>query len=186
MQNIKEETIRQAAGGDIKAFESIYKTSSPLVYTIAQRISGSTYDAEDITQAVFLTIHKKLNQFRFESSFKTWIYRVTLNTAFNHMRQKQREEQRMKTFKAELPQREKGYSVGDPIIDKDQQDLAASLLNELNPDQKAVLVLRSQEGLSYQEIAELLKININTVRTRIKRAREKLLAKKSEVIGNDL
>ena len=72
-------------------------------------------------------------------------------------------------------------------IEKEQQEkVISTLLKALNPDQRACVVLRSIEGLSYQEIAESLNININTVRSRLKRARETLLALRKEMVQNEL
>jgi RNA polymerase sigma-70 factor (ECF subfamily) len=77
-------------------------------------------------------------------------------------------------------------STGEEIEREQHQKVISTLLEALNPDQRVCIVLRSIEGLSYQEIAESLNVNINTVRSRLKRARETLLAKRKEMVENEV
>jgi RNA polymerase sigma-70 factor (ECF subfamily) len=77
-------------------------------------------------------------------------------------------------------------SVSEKIEEEQHEKVISTLLEALNPDQRACIVLRNIEGLSYQEIAESLNININTVRTRLKRAREKLIALRKEMVKNEM
>jgi len=70
----------------MEAFEAIYKATSGFVYNVALRITQKPADAEDITQEVFVKIYKSLKDFEFKSSFKTWVYRITVNAALNHVR----------------------------------------------------------------------------------------------------
>ena len=74
MQDIPKDVLIKAAEGDIKAFEHIYRVTSGFVYSVAFRITQNTQEAEEVTQDVFLKIHKNLKNFRFRASFKTWIY----------------------------------------------------------------------------------------------------------------
>ena len=83
MQDIAKEIITSAAGGDIDAFERIYKVYSSYVNTIAFRIVGNREDAEEVTQDVFVRVYRSLARFEFKSSFKTWIYRIATNSAIN-------------------------------------------------------------------------------------------------------
>lgn len=186
MRDISDELIRKAQAGDIEAFEGIYRHYSPGVYLAALKIMHNEADAQDVTQEVFITLFHKLENFRFESALKTWVYRIAINTALN-MRKKQ--------MKLESPQVEfiEELAVGtnesevNIQADKDYNlRIVAFLLDKLNAEQKACLVLRSIEGFSYEEIAETLNININTVRSRIRRARQTLLSLKKEVMANEL
>ena len=176
MSDISNELILKAAGGDMAAFETIYKASSGFVYNIALRVTNNRDDADEVTQDVFVKIFNSLKDFGFRSSFKTWIYRIAANTAINRAKSASR--------------RGRGTVEYDPAIhDVQAPDAAhvspdseeakakvARLLDALDPDQRAVLVLREIEELDYRAIADTLKININTVRSRLKRAREKLIA----------
>lgn len=155
------------------------------MYNVALRVVDRHQDAEEVTQEVFLTVHHKLKEFRFQSSFKTWIYRITVNHAINFAKKNAGENHAM-----EYDENINAVAVPSQTRQKMDQEsrehLAQKLLNSLNPDQRACIILRNLEGLSYQEIAESLGININTVRTRLKRAREALMALGKEVIHHEM
>jgi len=175
MQDISLNILIRAASGDINSFEEIYKAAADFVYSLALRIINNAQDAEDVTQEVFLKIHKNLKSFQFRSSFKTWVYRITVNTAINAARKSSKELNKRADFDVAI--QTQGSQPQQAEFDKeDNESKVKVLLDKLNPDQRACIVLREIQGLSYEKIAEALKTNINTVRTRIKRARETLLA----------
>jgi len=184
MTNITDDIIKQAAQGDARAFEAIYRSFSSLVYNVSFRILGNQQDAQEVTQDVFINIHRKLSIFRFDSSLKTWIYRITVNTSINYGKKRTREKKQTLPLDEQWQLTANIDEADEPMNKEFNKTVIEKLLNSLNADQRACLVLRSVEGLSYQEISEALNININTVRTRIKRAREALLALKTEVIKN--
>ncbi|MEA3489381.1 MAG: RNA polymerase sigma factor [Candidatus Omnitrophota bacterium] len=177
MQPIPEEIIIKASEGDMHAFEEIYRRASGYVYTIAFRVTGRREDAQEVTQDVFVSVYRNLSKFRFKSSFKTWIYRITTNKAINVYRKRSKERARTVAFDDAIdagPVQE----TGTDLLEKEHsQDLVRSMLNSLPDEQRACLVLKEIEGLKYEEIAETLNIKINTVRTRLKRAREKLISR---------
>jgi RNA polymerase sigma-70 factor, ECF subfamily len=176
MHDIPQDIIERAQAGDMEAFEDIYKAASGYVYTIAMKITRLPEDAQEVTQDVFLQVHRHLKGFKNQSSFKTWLYRVATNTALNRYQRMKRERQREinmdETIFENMATHEK------PAEDESQMnDRAAQMLSCLNTDQKTCLMMRTLEGLSYQEIAETLNININTVRSRLKRARQTLICR---------
>jgi len=168
----------------MQAFEDVYKASSSFVYNVALRVVNNREDALEVAQEVFMTIYHKLKDFRFESSFKTWVYRITVNNAINLAKKNSR----VKTVPYEDsfgPHAGHSQLFGEGAVlneaqtrmdQEHQSQLVENLLAELNPDQRACVVLRNIQGLSYEEIAQTLNININTVRSRLKRSREKLLS----------
>ena len=183
--DIADDIVKRAAVGDLEAFEEIYKASAGYVLNVAYRVLGAREDAEEVTQDVFLIIHRKLKDFRFEANFKTWVYRITVNVSINYAKRSNKVRHRTVELKEGLAVSEQANQLRE--ADKEfHERIVENLLSVLNPDQRACLVLRSVEKLSYQEIAEALNININTVRTRIKRARESLLAARKEVVNNAL
>ena len=189
MEDISKHIVDLAAGGDIEAFEKIYKASSAFVYTIALRIANNQDDAEDIMQEVFIKVYRNLAQFRFNSSFKTWIYRITVNTAVNICRVKSKELSRNDEEIEDIADMNQypGQRAETILDNRDNEKHISSLLKILNPDQRVCIVLREIEGLSYREIAEVLKLKINTVRSRLKRAREVLFAyRKGKVRENEM
>lgn len=179
MEDIAKDTLIKASQGDMQAFEEVYKASSSFVYNVALRVVNNREDALEVAQEVFMIIHDKLKTFRFESSFKTWTYRITANYAINYAKKNAR----AKTVPFEDAFGE-GAVLSDVQAKMDQEHtskLVESLLAELNPEQRACVVLRDIQGLSYEEIAQALNININTVRSRLKRSRERLLSLRKKV-----
>ncbi len=184
MQDISDEVLIKAAQGDLEAFDQVYKAACVFVYNVAYRVVQHKEEAQEVTQEVFITLHKKLKDFRFQSSFKTWVYRVTTNCAINHVKKISKERNRRVDYddNLEIPTAE----VEMDIDKEDRKERINELLKVLNPEQRACIVLRNIEGLSYEEIARALEININTVRSRLKRAREKLLALGKKVAYEDV
>ncbi len=186
MQDISRDVLTRAAGGDLAAFEEIYRAASGFVYGIAFRITGSREDTEEVTQDVFLKIHEHLKDFRFGSSFRTWAYRITVNTAVNVYRRNKRLGARRADFEPVAATAVAPDGTEERLEKADRERLVTGLLAGLNPEQRACVVLREIEGLSYREIAETLKINLNTVRSRLKRARLTLVTRGKEAIKNEL
>lgn len=177
MNNIPQELLVRASKGDMGAFEDIYRASSKFVYNVCLRITQDVSDAQEATQDVFLKIHRKLKDFAFRSSFKTWIYRIAVNAAINRYRISARNRTRYVSFDEEngndaFPvESQTQKSAGK----EEQKAMVDSLLSCLSAELRSCVVLREIEGLDYKEIARTLDIPINTVRSRLKRAREKLL-----------
>ena len=176
MQDISKELLTQASTGDIQAFEEIYRLASSFVYSVALRVTRNADEAKEVSQDVFIKIYNNLRSFRFRSSFKTWLYRITTNTALNVLKKSSKDINRRVDYDVALKANDDSATATHAIEMDDNKKLLSSLLDMLNPDQRACIVLREIEGLNYREISKALSININTVRSRLKRARETLLA----------
>lgn len=183
MQDIDQNIIEKAVQGDWAAFEDMYRQSSGFIYSTALRMVNHPTDAEEITQEVFIKIYQHLPQFRSESSFKTWAYRITINTVMNHFRKVKRNKEVPLT---DAHDHKHHADFVDPFLKEEADRKVGLLLSVLDPGQRMCIVLRSIQGLSYAEIARVLKMNINTVRTKIKRAREKLVKFGKEVVGDEM
>lgn len=175
MQEPSVELLAAAADGDFRAFEEVYRATADYVYTIARSVTGNGSDAEEVAQDVFLKVHRKLRGFRHKSTFKTWLYRITVNTAINASKQASRHRRRTVEYDDALENEESRNTTREEIELKDGVRHFDRLLDELSPDQRACIVLREVEGLCYEEIARVLGVKLNTVRTRLKRARTKLM-----------
>jgi RNA polymerase sigma-70 factor (ECF subfamily) len=186
MQEVPQELIKQAARGDIEAFEKIYRLTQSFVYSVAYRVNNNTASSDDVTQEVFLKMHKSLNSFRFASSFKTWLYRVTMNTAINHYRRNRRDSTIAASPEIVIEHERNAVRPGDIVEKQDGRRILEELLAKLNPDQRACVVLREIEGLNYKEIARSLNVKINTVRSRLKRARVALMAYAKNEVADEL
>lgn len=173
MNEISDRLIERACRGERSAFEEIYRAHSGMVYGIALRMTNSLELSGEITQEVFITVFRKLSQFRGRSQLKTWIYRIAVNTVLNARKRETAEKERIREYAHEKSVLEP-QTV--PCPGEDSCDRIQELMMLLPLEQRICLLLRSLEDLSYREIADVLEINVNTVRTRLKRARETLFA----------
>ncbi|PIP40738.1 hypothetical protein CO110_11080 [Candidatus Desantisbacteria bacterium CG_4_9_14_3_um_filter_40_11] len=186
MSEISSEILTRASNGDIKSFEQVYHEFSDFVYNISIKITSNSHDAEEVTQDTFMKIYRKLKTFGFCSSFKTWVYGIAVNTAINYQRSSIKKESQQVDFETiALTLKCNTATAEDNIIEQEDSAQLDSLLKELKPEHRVCLILREIEGLSYSEIVGILFIPVNTVRSRLKRAREALMAGR-EAINNEL
>lgn len=176
-----DKVIEKAKQGDMAAFEKLILEYQGIIYNTAFKICSNTEDAYDITQETLLKIYKNIKYFEGKSKFTTWIYRIVTNTALDYI--KKHRKANVYSLNAEMG--EDGDSYIDSIKDNaptpqelvesaETQKLVQQALDKLNPNHKAVLVLRDINGLSYEEIAKVLMCNEGTVKSRINRARNAL------------
>lgn len=177
MHDIAPDILQKASQGDIEAFEQVYRVYSSFVYNVAFRVTRNSADAQEVTQDVFMKIYRNLKSFQFRSTFKTWVYRITVNTAINRYRKTRREEKDRVDYDNIIASFPDSRSATEGIIQSDNEARLNALLDMLSPEHKTCLILREIEGLSYREIADALKIPVNTVRSRLKRARQALWEK---------
>ena len=150
-------------GGDETAERALYDTTIRWVFRITARIVGHQ-DAEDVCQQVYLQVFAKLSQFVGHASFKTWLYRIAVNEALQHVRRRKR-----------LVPLDYDPAAREIIEDESgARELLMQALATLDPDLRTVFWLRESEGLSYQEIAAIAQIPEGTVASRINRARAEL------------
>ena len=168
--------------GDEAAYEALIQRFEKPVYNLVSRLVDDPADAADAVQEVFLRVFRKVGWFRGESSLKTWIYRIAINEARNQRRWFGRHRQR--EVGLEPPPGETGRyapwledqqpSPFDITLDHETRAMIEDALNQVSPAFRAALVLREIEGLSYDEIAEILEVSLGTVKSRILRGRETL------------
>lgn len=187
MHDIPREILTRASGGDGEAFAEVYRAASGFVYTVALGITRDAADAEEVTQDVFIKVHRHLQRFDFRSSFKTWLYRVTVNAALNAYRASARKRRRFVPFDdgvaADIPDER----PATPAQERDERARLDRFLALLSVELRSCIVLRELEGLDYKEIAAALGIPLNTVRSRLKRAREALVEHaRKEGVSHDL
>jgi len=168
--------------GDESSFEEIVNRYSDRIYGFALRITRNTNDAEEVFQEVFLTLTKKLHTFRGDSKFSSWLYRVTVNTSYMYLRSQKKHENNI-SLENYSPYDEKGTLMGrimykdwssrpDIIIfNKESVLIIEKAINELPESYRTVFHLRDIEGLSNEEVANILEISIPAVKSRLHRAR---------------
>ena len=187
MQELPRETVLLAQKGEIAAFEAIYKIASGFVCTVAFKIVHSKGLAEEVTQEVFIKLFNSLGSFQFNSSFKTWLYRITINTAINAYRKQAKEKKRYLDFDEAMRSFGDNSCGREEIELRDRKRFLAGFLKKLTFEQRTTLILKEIAGLKYHEIGKIMHCNINTVRSRLTRARRALLALgKKEVVSHEL
>jgi RNA polymerase sigma-70 factor (ECF subfamily) len=181
----QEEDSALVAGlraGDECAYEILIQRFQQPVYNLISRLVDDPGDAADVAQEVFLKVFRKVNGFRSESSLKTWVYRIAVNEARNQRRWFVRHRGKEigldpADAAAQGPQDwlcDPGRSPYQTALDQETHALIESALNKVSPNYRAAVVLREVEGLSYEEISEILEVSLGTVKSRILRGRESL------------
>jgi len=171
------ELAERARGGDQSAFEQLVLDNQNRVYSLALRLCGDREEAADLSQEAFVKAWQGLSSFQGESSFATWVYRLTTNVCIDHLRKKKRREGVEPAVS--LDDGEAAWAGPadwelDPqrVLEKSERGQALERgLARLPEWQRRVLTLRELSGLSYQEIGEALELDLGTVKSRIARAR---------------
>ncbi len=168
-----DESADLPAIAEVPTWEQIVDRHSDRVYRLALRLTGNRHDAEDLTQEVFVRVFRSLDTYQ-PGTFEGWIHRITTNLFLDHARRKQRirfdalSDDRAERLHSELPAPETAYA--DQTFDDDVERALATL----PPEFRAAVVLCDVEGLSYDEIAQILDAKLGTVRSRIHRGRAML------------
>jgi RNA polymerase sigma-70 factor (ECF subfamily) len=168
----EQELVSRARNGDRDAFRLLVERYEGRVYAIAYGLLGHREDAREVAQEAFLKAYRMLGSFRGDAGFYTWLYRIVVNLAIDLRR-------RDRPAPLEDPDRMRDARSEDPAGEAYRGELRAAIrtaIDGLPPEQRAVIVLRELEGLSYAEIAEVEQIPIGTVMSRLFYARRKLQA----------
>ncbi len=176
------------------SFEELFARYSSMVFHLTYRILGDREEALDVSQEVFLTVFRKRHCFRGESSLKTWIYRIAINRASNRCRWWSRLRRRGTVSLDEHLSRENARSLSETLeaggrspeetllAEEERAEIERSLLR-LPVPQRIAVVMRDIEGLSYEEIADAMKVSMGTVKSRIARGREELKRRLNGALG---
>jgi len=161
--------IARAAKGDRTAARELYDAHVERVHRLAYRISGDADLADDLTQDVFVQVFRRLEQFRGESSFGTWIHRVALTVSLNAMRKVRRFQQRETVLEDALH-----HAQEEDEIEPDLRDQLKAAIDALPDGLRAALVMHTIEGYSHAEVGEMLGIAEGTSKARVFDARARL------------
>ncbi len=175
--------IRRAQGGDVSAYEELVRKHQKRVMGIVGGILRWHDDIEDVAQQVFLKVYLALKRFDGRSSFATWIYKITVNETYDHLRKKRA---RKLVYESDLSEEQEeqmrrtrrtgtgGLPEPHALERMEARQVVDGLLAELGPEDRAMLVLKEVEGFSVEEIGQILGQNVNTVKVRMFRARRRL------------
>ncbi|GAA3531755.1 sigma-70 family RNA polymerase sigma factor [Amycolatopsis ultiminotia] len=164
-----------AAAGHHAAFDTLVRRHTPMMFRVALRITGSPAEAEDVVQEAWLSAWRSLPAFRQESRVSTWLYRVVTNGALAQLRR-----HRPTVPLHEAAGETAGTTPERQVVDAEQVDAVLRAIARLDVSQRVPLVLRELEGLSYEEVAEILEVGVPALRSRLRRARVALLGQVRE------
>lgn len=172
--------VRRVLKGDVDAFSALVNRYQDRIYSVALNYVSNPEDAVDVTQDAFLKAYTKLRTFDSASSFYTWLYRIAINTAIDFIRKR-------KSRPVDSLDDERYAEAGFEPVSKDpasdpekvaarteQAGVLRAAIGSLSDKLRAVVVLHDVEGLSQEEVAEILKVPVGTVKSRVSRARAEL------------
>ena len=170
-----ETLIAECQSGSRQAFHTLFEIYKDRVYSIALHFSGEEAMAKDISQQVFLKLFTSIGQFRFDSEFSTWLYRVVANACVDE----QRKRRRFVPFAEgkEMPQMSVKSSQEESVIRRQLAVSVRGAIAELSPKLRLPILLKYVEGLSYEEIAATLGCSVGTVSSRLNRGHKALAQK---------
>jgi RNA polymerase sigma-70 factor (ECF subfamily) len=174
------ETIRLAQRGDAAAFENLYQTHSRRVYALCLRMVGNPAEAEDLTQEAFLQAYRKIQTFRGDSSFSTWLHRVTVNIVLMKLRRKKHtevslEENTESDENSPSPHSEFGEADLRLAGSIDRINLQRAI-EQLPPGFKSIFILHDIQGYKHNEIGEILGCSSGNSKSQLHKARMRLRA----------
>ena len=178
MATTDQELAERHRYGDPEAFEELYDRFGTMVYNLALRMTGKPEDAADLCQDIFLKIYRHLGTFHGRSSLRTWVYRVAMNCCHSRFRRQRSWRSRLLVDAVEILERvpDERRSPEDNALAQGTAELVTKALSRQPGVYRQAVVLRDIEGLSYEEIGEVLGIRLGTVRPRIARGRDRLRA----------
>ena len=189
-REIDQQLVERAQRGDKKAFELLVSKYQRKLARLLSRFIRDAAEVEDVTQEAFIKAYRALPSFRGDSAFYTWLYRIGINTAKNYLVAMGR---RAPTTTEIDSEEAEGFENGDQLRDlntpenelatRQIADTVNQTLAELPEELRTAITLREIEGLSYEDIANIMNCPIGTVRSRIFRAREAIAAKLRPMLG---
>jgi RNA polymerase sigma-70 factor, ECF subfamily len=165
--------VRRTTRGELTAFEELVDRHRPVVVRVAAGIVGSE-EAEDVSQDAFLRAFHRLERFRGEAPFRSWLLRITHNAALDHLARRRPEPVDPETLDASPESAVR--APAERLELRERIERLERKLHGLSAEHRAVLVLRDAEGLSYEEIAEITASPLGTVKGRLHRARREFIA----------
>lgn len=170
--------VEQFKAGSLEAFEEIVARYESKVFNLAMRFTRNEEDAEEVLQDVFSTVYRKIESFQGKSAFSSWLYRVIVNAAFMKLRKrKQHQTVSIEDLTPAVKQlcveeEQPGCARSDSFtLNRELRDTLEAAINKLPDQYRKVFVLRDVDGLSNQEVGEILQLSIPAVKSRLHRSR---------------
>jgi RNA polymerase sigma-70 factor (ECF subfamily) len=168
----EDELVEEVLSGNHTSFELLLQPYRQGLLNMAYRMTGNLEEAKEVCQEALIKVYRYLDKFKKGRSFKSWIYRIAMNSAYDSLRRKKRYHDVVESQKSiEVS------SVQGPekqLLNTELKARIDTCLKDLSPKEKAVFLLRDEEGLSIEEASEILKCSSISVRTHLSRARKKI------------
>ena len=180
-QEVEREIVQRVIGGDKNAFEGLVLENQKNVYNLALKMTRNEEDALDLSQEAFVKAYQQIRNFRGDSKFSVWLYRLTYNLCIDFLRRKPKtdalslnvEDESGELTPIEIP--DLRNLPEDSTIRSEMRSNIEESINELPLKHREAIVMREIAGMSYEEIAKTLRINVGTVKSRLARSRLKLI-----------
>jgi RNA polymerase sigma-70 factor (ECF subfamily) len=181
-QRSDRDLIERSLAGCAQAFEELLGRYQDRMFRLLGRYTRDAMETEDLAQDVFVKVFRKLHTFQHDSTFYTWLYRIAINTASDHIARVRRrrlhlveDESALEAagLDAQLRRGDADAGAAQPLLDEELRQVTRQILERLPEKYRTILVLREYEDLSYQEIAGVLGCSIGTVESRLFRARKR-------------
>lgn len=177
----EQEIIKNLKEGDASAFKFLVNYFQKKIYNTCLSLLQNTEDAEDVTQEVFLSVYKSIQQFKGESKLYTWVYRIAITKSLEHIRMKKRKKrftffQHLFTNEEDSIKNEPKhfYHPGVQLENKERAAILFLAIEKLPENQKTAFILSKVEDLSYAEISEVMNLSISSVESLLFRAKQNL------------
>jgi RNA polymerase sigma-70 factor, ECF subfamily len=189
-QDIDRQLVERARSGDKRAFDLLVQKYHRRLMRLLSRMVRNQEEVEDIAQETFIKAYRALPQFRGDAAFYTWLYRIGVNTARNYLSSRKRQmptisDQAM-SDDDDVDERIVAQDINTPesmLLSKQVAFAVNDAIEALPVELRTAITLREMEGMSYEEIAEMMACPVGTVRSRIFRAREAIAAKLRPILG---
>ena len=179
--------VQATLGGDRQSFGLLVQRYQDRLFNTLLRLTGSRHDASDLVQDAFVQALVKLDTFRGDARFYTWLYRIAMNLSFSR-RRKRRPVASVDLVKERVGEEpmDQGYGPEQKLMQAERAQLVQEALLQLGDEHRQILVLREMEGCSYEQISEILDLPIGTVRSRLFRARLQLKQQLQTMLQDEL
>ena len=171
--------IQKAQKGDTNAFGTLVASYEKFIFNVVCKMFSNSEDASDIAQEALIKAYKNIDKFDFNSSFSTWLYRITVNACIDEMRRRKGRE----SISIDAEDEESGLAVQiedtslgaeERVIQNETVSEVRAAIDKLSEEHKTVIILRDLQDMTYEQVAQTLDLSIGTVKSRLARARKSL------------